>query len=83
MSSNGRTEARKIHDRSKHPILDADGHWAEFPPLMREEFRKIGEEDFRNFMFDNAVRFWGEVNPDFFQGTVVEKRAAEVLAQGR
>jgi hypothetical protein len=33
MSSNGRTEARKI--------LDADGHWAEFPPLMREEFRRI------------------------------------------
>ena len=34
MSTNGRTEA--------HPILDADGHWAEFPPLMREEFRRIG-----------------------------------------
>jgi hypothetical protein len=26
------------------------------------------------------VRFWGEVNPDFFKGTVVEKQAAEVLA---
>ena len=34
MSTNGRTEAW-------HPILDADGHWAEFPPLMREEFRRI------------------------------------------
>jgi predicted TIM-barrel fold metal-dependent hydrolase len=42
MSSHGGTEARRIHDRLKHPILDADGHWAEFPPLMREEFRKIG-----------------------------------------
>ena len=28
----------------------------------------------------NAVRFWGEVNPDFFKGTVVEKEAAAVLA---
>jgi len=40
-------------------------------------------EDFRDFMFTNAVRFWGEVNPDFFKGTAVEKPAAEVLAQAR
>jgi hypothetical protein len=33
-------------------------------------------------MFANAVRFWGEVNSDFFKGTVVEKAATEVLAQG-
>jgi predicted TIM-barrel fold metal-dependent hydrolase len=39
----------------------------------------ISEDDFRDFMFANAVRFWGEVNPDFFAGTVVEKAAAEVL----
>ena len=41
----------------------------------------ITSDDFRDFMFGNAVRFWGEVNPDFFKGTVVEKQAAEVLAQ--
>jgi predicted TIM-barrel fold metal-dependent hydrolase len=41
----------------------------------------ITDDDFRDFMFTNAVRFWGEVNPDFFKGTVVEKAAAEVLAQ--
>ena len=40
-------------------------------------------DDFRDFMFENAVRFWGEVNPDFFKGTVVEKQAAEVLARPR
>jgi predicted TIM-barrel fold metal-dependent hydrolase len=40
----------------------------------------IGEDDFRDFMFANAVRFWGEVNPEFFRGTVVEKAAAQVLA---
>src|SRR2546425_6356155 len=44
MSSNGQNEARKIHDRLKHPIIDADGHWAEFAPHMREEFRRIGGE---------------------------------------
>jgi predicted TIM-barrel fold metal-dependent hydrolase len=42
----------------------------------------ITDDDFRDFMFTNAVRFWGEVNPDFFKGTVVERAAAEVLAQG-
>ena len=33
----------------------------------------LDDNDFRDFMFANAVRFWGEVNPDFFKGTVVEK----------
>jgi predicted TIM-barrel fold metal-dependent hydrolase len=42
----------------------------------------ITTDDFRDFMFANAVRFWGEVNPDFFKGTVVEKQAAEVLNGG-
>jgi predicted TIM-barrel fold metal-dependent hydrolase len=36
--------------------------------------------DFRDFTFANAVRFWGEVNPDFFAGTVVATEAAAVLA---
>jgi hypothetical protein len=27
------------------------------------------------------VRFWGEVNPDFFKGTAVEKAAPQALAQ--
>src|SRR6266478_9679975 len=42
MLTSGQTEARKRHDSLKHPIIDADGHWAEFAPLMREEFRRIG-----------------------------------------
>jgi hypothetical protein len=42
----------------------------------------IGDGDFRDFMFANAVRFWGEVNPEFFRGTAVDKQAAEVLANG-
>jgi len=43
----------------------------------------LDDDDFRDFMFANAVRFWGEVNPDFFKGTAVEKPAAEVLARPR
>ena len=41
----------------------------------------ITEDDFRDFMFTNPVRFWGESNPDFFKGTVVEKAAARLLAK--
>jgi hypothetical protein len=170
MSTNGSTEARKLRSRLDHPIIDADGHWIEYLPVMREEFRRIGgdaavealavatdrvpnalrmslperqrrrvgmeafwsspsenvldratamlprlmyerlddlgidfcvpdmtdvvpeayelvehelisSDDFRDFMFTNAVRFWGEVNPDFFKGTAVEKQAAETLAR--
>ena len=40
----------------------------------------IGDDDFRDFMFANPVHFWGEANPDFFKGTVVEKAAEAVLA---
>ena len=41
----------------------------------------ITEADFRDFMFANPVRFWGEANPNFFAGTVVEKEAAALLAE--
>jgi hypothetical protein len=60
-----------IHDSLEHPILDADGHWAELPPLFSSD---IGHVD---------VPDMGEVNPDFFKGTVVDEQAAEVLARGR
>jgi predicted TIM-barrel fold metal-dependent hydrolase len=43
----------------------------------------MAEEDFREFVFGNPVRLWGRADPDFFKGTVVEKQAAEYLAQIR
>ena len=39
----------------------------------------ITDDDFRDFVFANAVRLWGTQNPDFFKGTRVEKEAAAVL----
>ena len=44
MQTNGQTEARKLHSRLSHPVIDADGHWIEYGPVMREEFRRIGGE---------------------------------------
>ena len=40
----------------------------------------ITSDDFRGFVFANAVRLWGSQNPKFFEGTVVAKEAAAVLA---
>ena len=31
MSTTTQNEARKIRASLKHPVIDADGHWAEFP----------------------------------------------------
>src|SRR5918994_6435176 len=44
MQSNGHTDARTLHARLSHPVVDADGHWIEYTPVMREEFRRIGGE---------------------------------------
>ena len=41
MQTNGHTEARKLHSRLSHPVIDADGHWIEYAPVMREEFRRM------------------------------------------
>ena len=40
----------------------------------------ITDDNFRDFTFTNAVRLWGTQNPCFFEGTVVAKEAAAVLA---
>ncbi len=74
-----------------HALFGSDiGHFdvpnmAEVVPEAYElvEDGLIGEDDFRDFVFANPVRFWGEANPDFFQGTVVEEEASALLAEGR
>jgi predicted TIM-barrel fold metal-dependent hydrolase len=46
---------------------------------LREE-ELINADDFRDFVFANAVRLHGGMNPKFFEGTAVEGEAAQVLA---
>lgn len=41
---------------------------------------RITQSDFQHFVFENPVRFWGETNPAFFEGTSVEAQARAVLA---
>ncbi len=34
--------ASELRSQLPHPVVDADGHWLEFGPLVRERLRKIG-----------------------------------------
>ncbi|MEE8117865.1 MAG: hypothetical protein V3T28_12225, partial [Gemmatimonadales bacterium] len=43
------------------------------------EDEKITTDAFRRFVMENPIRFWGETNPRFFEGTRVESAAAELL----
>ncbi len=70
-------------------VLGSDiGHWdvPDVTRVLEEAFEMVEHgwldaEQFRAFTFSNAVRFFGEVNPSFFDGTVVESAAAEVLGR--
>src|ERR1700723_3568040 len=43
----------------------------------------ITQDNFRAFVFTNAVKLWGTQNPRFFEGTSVAKEAAAVLNAAR
>jgi hypothetical protein len=62
------------------------GHWdvVEMNQVLEEtweqvEQERMAERDFRAFVFENAVRLHGGMNPDFFVGTPVERAARDVL----
>ncbi len=69
-------------------MLGSDiGHWdvTDMTTVIEEAYELVerellGEEDFKAFVFTNAVRLHAGMNPDFFKGTVVETEAARVLA---
>ncbi len=65
------------------------GHFdvADMTGVLHEAYELVEDglmnaENFRDFVLTNPVHFWGDANPDFFKGTVVEKEAATVLAAG-
>ncbi|MBI3250008.1 MAG: amidohydrolase family protein [Deltaproteobacteria bacterium] len=62
-------------------VPDMTGVVPEAYELIEDDL--VSEADFRDFTFANAVRFWGEANPNFFKGTVVESAAAAVLAESK
>src|SRR5207244_11867344 len=42
MSTNVNVNASRCRALLRHPIIDADGHWLEFGPVVREQLRRIG-----------------------------------------
>ena len=65
------------------------GHWdvPDMTEVLEEayELREhdlMTEDDFREFVFLNAARFYGGPNPSFFTGTVVEDAVAAVDVNG-
>jgi predicted TIM-barrel fold metal-dependent hydrolase len=59
-------------------VLDMTEVLAEAYELV--ERRQLDQDDFRDFVFGNAVRFWAGANPDFFKGTAIEREAVACLA---
>jgi hypothetical protein len=44
MSGDGHAAVRRLRARLGHPVIDADGHWLEEPPVMEPAVRRIGGE---------------------------------------
>ena len=42
MDAEHHLSAAQIRKNLGHPVIDADGHWIEFGPLVRDELRRIG-----------------------------------------
>ena len=42
MDTNGHQSPERIRAGLSHPIIDADGHWLEFGPVLSDELRRIG-----------------------------------------
>jgi hypothetical protein len=40
----------------------------------------IDDDDLRDFVFANPVRLWTAGNPRFFDGTVVERAATDLMS---
>ena len=74
-----------------NPIFSSDmGHWdvpdvrAVLPEAVElVEADLVSPEDFRRFTFENPVRLFTRANPAFFEGTVVEASARELLQRPR
>jgi predicted TIM-barrel fold metal-dependent hydrolase len=70
-----------------HAIMGSDiGHFdvIDMTEVLAEAYelverRQLEEDDFRDFVFGNAVRFWAGGNPDFFKGTAIERQALAYL----
>jgi hypothetical protein len=64
------------------------GHWdvAEFDSPLAEAYELVEHgildvDQFRDFVFTNALKCYASLNPQFFAGTAIESEAADALAK--
>jgi predicted TIM-barrel fold metal-dependent hydrolase len=70
------------------PIFGSDiGHWdvPDMRGVLGEAFELVerqllDEAQLREFLFANPARLWADVNPGYFEGTVVEAAVRDLLA---
>lgn len=70
-----------------HAIMGSDiGHFdvIDTTRVLAEAYELVDDgllsaDDFRDFVFGNAVRLWAGANPEFFKGTTIERHATEYL----
>jgi predicted TIM-barrel fold metal-dependent hydrolase len=79
MPLGARINAIYSSDIGHFDVVDMRDPLPEAYELVEDGF--ISEDDFRDFVFANAVRLWGTQNPRVFEGTRVAKEAAALLRE--
>ena len=64
------------------------GHWdvPDMREVVKEAYEQVeeelmSEEDFRDFVFTNAVSLFAGTNPDFFKGTAVQASVESLISE--
>ena len=70
------SNAAELRGSLDHPVIDADGHWLEFGPVLEEALRKIGGEPAAR-----GLRATGERVRRSLSMTVAERRAEHVAQE--
>jgi predicted TIM-barrel fold metal-dependent hydrolase len=78
-------------DKKLYAVYGSDiGHWdvPDMSHALKEAYELVerelmSEDEFRDFVFVNPVRYLARVNPDFFKGTAVEHQVARLIREER
>lgn len=68
MDTHRKTASASIHERLKHPVIDADGHWIEFEPTLLDYLKQVGGpslvDRFRREDYLAGLRSWTQMSPE-------------------
>ena len=42
MSGNHHADPKAIRAKLNHPVIDSDGHWVEYSPVIQDYLKKVG-----------------------------------------